>query len=354
VSREPLTGFRKHDDLVLRAGYAVVDVETTGFCRDGGDLVDGHAIVEIAVVTLDIYGEPIRAWHSLVNPGMPIPRDATEDVHGISDAEVADAPRLPELAGQLWALLAGRLLVCHNAAFDCAFLDEQFPHPSPHREWLDTSLCTLELAKARFPRGQRVALGACCERLGVPHAVAHSALGDALACAGGFRRFLAAGCWPPAWDTKLQAAAAREDPDPANMPSLPARPRRLRGLTTHAGQLSHDQLLALTRLEPAPLPEPPQIEVVVPAPRRDPGPANAHATWTAEQEEQLRGQWLAANPDADADELIAELAAAHGRSPGAIFSRLLKLGYDPENPGTTCTSGRAAALRAARYAAHRR
>ena len=34
-------------------------------------------IVEIAVVTLDIRREPIQAWHSLVNPGRPIPSDAT-------------------------------------------------------------------------------------------------------------------------------------------------------------------------------------------------------------------------------------------------------------------------------------
>ena len=57
----------------------VVDTETTGF-RVG----DGHRLVEVACVTVTD-GRVADTWSSLVNPGRPIPPDATR-IHHITDA----------------------------------------------------------------------------------------------------------------------------------------------------------------------------------------------------------------------------------------------------------------------------
>ena len=64
--------------------YCVIDVETTGF-RPWAD-----RIVEVACVLLDGCRVAGR-WSTLVNPGMPIPAEATA-VHGITDGMVAAAP----------------------------------------------------------------------------------------------------------------------------------------------------------------------------------------------------------------------------------------------------------------------
>jgi DNA polymerase III subunit epsilon len=58
-------------------------------------------------------------FSSLVRPSCPIPAEAT-DVHGISDADVASAPRFAEIAPGLLELLESVVFVAHNAAFDLA------------------------------------------------------------------------------------------------------------------------------------------------------------------------------------------------------------------------------------------
>jgi DNA polymerase III epsilon subunit family exonuclease len=114
--------------------YAVVDVETTGFSPTG----DG--VVEVACVLVQD-GRVERRWSSLVNPLRPIPWRAT-DVHGITDDDVAQAPTLAELEGELVALCAGATVVAHNASFDLSFLTVLQSHPV---------LCTLALARRAFP-----------------------------------------------------------------------------------------------------------------------------------------------------------------------------------------------------------
>ncbi|ASR36586.1 hypothetical protein BAY61_18045 [Prauserella marina] len=73
-------------------------------------------------------------------------------------------------------------------------------------------------------------------------------------------------------------------------------------------------------------------------------------------EAELREQWLAADPDTAPGTLHDRLAEQHGRSAGAIRSRLIKLRCDIDAPGQSCTPERAAELKArleAEYAAAR-
>ncbi|WP_244122363.1 3'-5' exonuclease [Burkholderia latens] len=90
----------------LAADPLFIDTETTGL-----DL--RAAIVEIAI--LDRAGAVLI--DTLVKPAMPIPAAATE-IHGITDADVAGAPAWNTIGPQVAELLAGRLLIAHNAAFD--------------------------------------------------------------------------------------------------------------------------------------------------------------------------------------------------------------------------------------------
>lgn len=88
----------------------VLDTETTG-------LEDDARIVDIAVVT--VAGEVLL--DTLVNPGEPIPPEAT-GIHGITDDQVADAPRFTGILEQLGAALHGRRVLIYNEPYDVARL----------------------------------------------------------------------------------------------------------------------------------------------------------------------------------------------------------------------------------------
>lgn len=146
--------------------YLVVDTETTGLdpasCR----------VVSVAGVWTRTSGA-LRRHSSLVDPGIPIPPEASA-IHHIVARHVQGAPTLAEVlpAFQCDDFDA---YVAHNAAFDFGFL------PRAGRP----VLCTLRLAKKLWPelprhgnQYLRYALG-----LEVPEAeglAAHEALADAL------------------------------------------------------------------------------------------------------------------------------------------------------------------------------
>jgi DNA polymerase-3 subunit epsilon len=94
--------------------FSVVDVETTG------SRLLGDRVTEIAVIT--VRGRQVEtAFESLVNPGRPIPRAASQ-VTNITDAMVRDQPTFAEIADEVYAALAGRVFVAHNATFDWGFV----------------------------------------------------------------------------------------------------------------------------------------------------------------------------------------------------------------------------------------
>lgn len=150
-------------------GYAVIDLETTGFdtLRD--------RIVEVAIVQTDGYVIENR-WSSLVSPGREIPPMAFA-THGISDEDVEDAPELWSLLPTIEDLVEGRTLVAHHATFDRNFLW------TLRQPWI----CTLELARKAYPHAPSHRLGRLVEYLGLRQQLTserlHRALPDAEAAA---------------------------------------------------------------------------------------------------------------------------------------------------------------------------
>ncbi|RLK54429.1 3'-5' exonuclease [Actinokineospora cianjurensis] len=109
-----------------------LDTETTGL---DGDI----RVVEIAV--RDRTGALLL--DTLVNPGVPIPADATR-VHSITDAMVAGAPRFAAVLPTLTEVLAGRRVIIYNAAYDTRVLRNELSHhhravdadTAPTEEWV--------------------------------------------------------------------------------------------------------------------------------------------------------------------------------------------------------------------------
>lgn len=114
-------------------------------------------------------------WDTLVNPRRDVGRT---DIHGITAGHLAGAPAFEDIAGDLLDLLAGRVVVCHNARFDVGFLAAEYQRLGHRCE--PTALCTLELASQHgFPRRS----SDCCDHLGVLNTGPHQALDDARATA---------------------------------------------------------------------------------------------------------------------------------------------------------------------------
>jgi DNA polymerase-3 subunit epsilon len=155
----------------------VFDLETTGLHPSRGD-----AIVAIGAVAIEA-GEPAGEFLLLANPGRRIPVQASRH-HGITDADVADAPPVAEALARFHGFCAGaRLLVAHNAAFDrtALFMAELRDGAPPIRAPV---LCSLLAARWLDPGIDDHALDAACARHGVAAPVQrHDALSDARATA---------------------------------------------------------------------------------------------------------------------------------------------------------------------------
>jgi DNA polymerase III subunit epsilon len=155
---------------VAHTEFAVVDLETTGFSPARGD-----RIVEIGVVRVLGTGEVLREWTTLLDPGRSV---GAGHVHRITAADVADAPSFAQVATEVAALLAGAVVVAHNASFEQRFLHAEFVAAGMTPPTLP-ALCTMKLAKASGLPLSDHKLGTCCAYFGLTFADAHAALADA-------------------------------------------------------------------------------------------------------------------------------------------------------------------------------
>ena len=148
---------------------AFVDLETTGATATH------DRITEIGIVEVDADGS-VREWQQLVNPGMRIP-PFIEQLTGISDDMVADAPPFEAIAGEVMKRLEGRLFIAHNARFDYGFLKNEFKRlGTPFRA---SVLCTVKLSRSLFPEHKRHNLDSLIERHDLRAEARHRALADA-------------------------------------------------------------------------------------------------------------------------------------------------------------------------------
>lgn len=170
--------------LRLERPLVVFDLEATGLNKRA------DRIVSIALVRYDPSGS-VEQVNYLLNPGMPIPEEATA-IHGITDADVKDAPGFAEMAEILEAHFAGADLAGYNVlGYDIPLLTEEFARAS--RPFALEGRRILDAQRIFFrnePRDLSAALRYYC---GEDHDQSHDALGDVLATirvlAGQFRKY---------------------------------------------------------------------------------------------------------------------------------------------------------------------
>ncbi len=144
------------------------DTETTGISSS----ID--RVIEIAAYD----PEKKATFCHLVNPGMPIPKEASA-IHGITDEMVKDKPSFKAIAQEFIDFCGSDcVLIAHNNdAFDIHFLRSSFAlaeMPMPNWTFVDS----LKWARRYRPDLPRHSLQVLREHFGIPANQAHRALDD--------------------------------------------------------------------------------------------------------------------------------------------------------------------------------
>jgi DNA polymerase-3 subunit epsilon len=153
--------------------FIAFDLETTGI-KPQEDM-----IVEIGAVLFD-GDQAIKTYGTLINPGVPIPPDASA-VNGITDDMVNDKPLVADVLCEFADFCGDLPLVAHNAPFDFKFLCEDVKlhcAAAPKGVVLDT----LPLTRKIFPGLPNYKLGTLVRRFGFPSGTFHRAEEDSAYC----------------------------------------------------------------------------------------------------------------------------------------------------------------------------
>ncbi len=158
-------------ESLFDAPVAFLDVETTG----GHPAF--HRVIEIGLVAARA-GELEYQWSTLVNPGTSVPAHI-QQLTGITNEMLREAPVFEDIAIQLAARLEGRLFVAHNARFDYGFLRGEFRRAG--REFTSRVACTVKLSRHLDPELPRHNLDTLIAHHGLRCEARHRALPDAAA-----------------------------------------------------------------------------------------------------------------------------------------------------------------------------
>ena len=148
--------------------YVMLDLETTG-----GNAVHDR-ITEIAAVRVED-GVEVERWSTLVNPGVRIP-PFIQNLTGITDAMVEDAPTFEAVAGKLLAILENAVFVAHNVRFDHGFVVNELQRLDQRLK--AKTLCTVRLSRKLYSQHKSHGLDAIMQRHGLHTMSRHRAMGD--------------------------------------------------------------------------------------------------------------------------------------------------------------------------------
>ncbi len=167
--------------LLSNTTLAFLDIETTG----GNSSHD--RITEIGIRFWRA-GEIVGEWQTLLNPGTRI-SPFIEQLTGISNAMVSDAPSFESIADVLEEKLGDTVFVAHNARFDYGFIKSEFRRLG--RVFSARVLCTVKLSRRLYPEFRRHNMDALIERHGLAQVQRHRAMGDVSAMLAFFTHALA-------------------------------------------------------------------------------------------------------------------------------------------------------------------
>lgn len=180
--------------LLSELTFVAFDVETTGLsavaCR----------VVELSGVRFRLGDGGLQnsggeaeflTFSELIKPDQPIPPEVAQ-IHGISDAMVADCPAISQVLPRFREFSKDTLLIAHNASFDVEFLKLESLR---NGQELPDNLVADTLAMAQQMRLGTVnhKLKTLCEHFGFPGSTYHRALDDSIYVRKLFEKLVQAG-----------------------------------------------------------------------------------------------------------------------------------------------------------------
>lgn len=163
------------------ASFIAFDVETPNRRNDRMSAI-GITVIDGGKITKEFY--------SPVNPETFFD-DFNVRLTGIDEETVRDAPSFPRLWEKIAPLMAGGVLVAHNAVFDMGVLKKCLMHYGIYWQECVPYLCTVQIGRRALP-GMSHKLNDMCDYYGIDldH---HQAASDSRACAQILLRYLASG-----------------------------------------------------------------------------------------------------------------------------------------------------------------
>ncbi|HEX2367640.1 MAG TPA: exonuclease domain-containing protein, partial [Acidimicrobiia bacterium] len=146
------------DDLgtpLYEVPFCVLDLETTG-----GSPAD-CGITEIGAVKVR-HGEVLGTFHTLVDPGTPIPPFITI-LTGITHAMVVQAPSIETALPSFLEFIGDAVVVGHNVRFDLSFIRAAalaLGYQPPANRWVDTAALARRLWREEVPNLRLATLAA--------------------------------------------------------------------------------------------------------------------------------------------------------------------------------------------------
>lgn len=117
--------------------FFVMDVEGSG--------ATPPEIVELAITPIKDLEIGARRWEWRVQPNGPIAATATR-IHGITLDDVAEAPSIDDIAGEIMTWTDGQRIIGHNVRVELEIISRSIPDWKP-----SMAIDTLRLAKATRP-----------------------------------------------------------------------------------------------------------------------------------------------------------------------------------------------------------
>ena len=167
-------------DMSFEDAFVAFDLETTGLDYRT------DRIIEIGAVVIR-NGEEIDRFQTFVDPHQKLKQE-TVDLTGITDAMLVGAPDLADALPRFIEFVGDRVIVAHNADFDCSFI--RAACQELNHDYNFTSVDTLILSQNLMTGMNRYKLNLVADALSLPEFQHHRAADDAVTCGLIMSRFM--------------------------------------------------------------------------------------------------------------------------------------------------------------------
>ncbi|WP_102959743.1 DNA polymerase III subunit epsilon [Mangrovicella endophytica] len=138
----------------------VFDTETTGLD------FEADRVIEIGGIELWNHIPTGKSFHHFIRPEGRKVDPGAFDIHGISDAMLADKPLFSEVVEEFEEFFGGAKLIAHNATFDMRFLNAELARLGRPLIEQNRIVDTLAMARRKFPMAPAT-LDALCSRFNI-------------------------------------------------------------------------------------------------------------------------------------------------------------------------------------------